>query len=180
MKQATIIVSAVAAAAAAAGLVSAATGAQAPTGQTITLRELAKGKTARVVDLPPLVRDRRNPILSAGDVVMSNWGLADSSGKNVGTLEIDCTVTRPKNPHIRGARTLCEGAFNLNDGVLFGYTLQELCQARCRPGVSYGPDGRGPTGAIIGGTGRYAGARGTFASQLTSKGDAVDIITLLP
>ena len=80
--------------------------------------------------------------------------LQDSSKKNVGELNAFCIGTQPSNPQeltgtCSGTATVQGGSLALNVG---------------------GKIGNGVSGSIIGGTGKYAGATGTFSSTPTGKG----------
>jgi hypothetical protein len=77
--------------------------------------------------------------------------LADPSGKVVGKLYAQCTTTRGARNFLRSTVT-CTGVMVLRECTL---TLQ----ANSKPGV--------PTtiGAVTGGTGAYAHARGVFVAK---------------
>jgi hypothetical protein len=80
--------------------------------------------------------------------------LQDSSKKNVGELNAFCIGTKPSNPQVltgtcSGTATVQGGTLALNVG---------------------GKIGNGVSGSITGGTGKYAGATGTFNSAPTGKG----------
>jgi hypothetical protein len=74
--------------------------------------------------------------------------LQDSSKKTVGEINATCIATQPSSGNdLTGA---CSGVANVPDGQL---ALQVG-----------GPITQGVTGAIVGGTGKYEGATGTFTS----------------
>jgi hypothetical protein len=77
-----------------------------------------------------------------------NLPLRDSSKKSVGEINATCIATQPSSGNdLTGA---CSGVANVPDGQL---ALQVG-----------GPITQGVTGAIVGGTGKYEGATGTFTS----------------
>jgi hypothetical protein len=110
----------------------------------ITLKVTSKLDNASAVDNPP---DGR----SAGDVVVFAEKLFDSSGKQVGTDAATCTA-------LFDERSLCTGAYVFDKGQVMVQLVQP-----------------GPTGtyrqAIVGGTGAYAGARGTVTVAQSPSGD---------
>ena len=89
---------------------------------------------------------------SAGDVLIFTEKLFNSRGKQIGSDAATCV-------RLFDATSLCTGLYRLPRGQLMVQLLQP-----------------GPTGtydqAIVGGTGRYAGARGTVrVAQDPTKGD---------
>ena len=81
--------------------------------------------------------------------------LENSAGKAVGELNAACIATQPSpgeglNGTCSGTATVPGGSFALNVGG------KEI--------------GNSVTGAIVGGTGKYAGAVGTFSSKATEAG----------
>jgi hypothetical protein len=76
--------------------------------------------------------------------------LQDSSQKTVGEINAVCIATRPSpEPVLNGT---CSGAADVPDGQLvLNLTGSEI--------------GQNATGAIVGGTGKYEGATGTFTSK---------------
>jgi hypothetical protein len=103
---------------------------------------------------------------SVGDsVVFSRPLLARSDNKRIGTLRVVCVTTQPKTFTIE-----CHGTYFLPGGTI-----------EAQAGLK---DERSPTLhiAVVGGTGKYAGARGAIAS-VSRKGSASlidDTITLMP
>ena len=86
--------------------------------------------------------------LSNGDAVTFSSDLLDGSERDVGDLDISCSVTRPgsfaeSHQHCTGTATLPDGALTLSRG-----------------GRVFGGDSS--SGAVVGGTGAYAGATGDF------------------
>lgn len=66
-------------------------------------------------------------------------------GRTVGTLVQDCALIRPG----RHSLALCEGAFRIGGSTIFVSTAPRADAATLQ-------------GAVVGGTGRFAGAAGTF------------------
>lgn len=99
---------------------------------------------ARAVDAPPAGA-------SAGDTLVFTERLLDADGRVVGTDAASCV-------RLFDQRSLCTGTYVLPRGQLMVQLLQP-----------------GPTGvytqAITGGTGRYAGARGTVVVDQRPGGD---------
>lgn len=162
MQRPAIIAAAVLTALATGGVLAVSGGAQAPTGRTIQLVE--KPYTEKFIDVKP--RARREFDASAGDAFVFSARLLDSANNRAGTLYARCDF-------IKGGRRfggVCTGVFALGDGDL-------LLSARLSEADTV-------TGAIVGGTGAYANARGTFTS-VDRPGEAGgdpsdDTITLLP
>lgn len=140
--------------------------AQSSGGQTITFRELDKGSRFDYLDNPPRNSKHRRPVFSIGDKIVLGNPLADDSGP-IGELRATCTFTKkaPAADNVDPARPLCSGAFVLKSGTLFVETADA--------------GGKTTRGAVVGGTGAYVGARGTFASTSTRSG-ANDVVNLLP
>ncbi len=105
-------------------------------------------------DAPPRVRKGGAEELSPGDRTAFGTSLVDSRGSEVGRLDIECTVTTAgtfgtSNGH-------CSGTASIPGGTL---------------AVSFGGKIGGATnGAILGGTGDYDGASGSFRSTEERKG----------
>ena len=147
----------------AAGLIAFAAGsspAQGQTSRTLELTELQKGATFKHIRNTKPATRRAN---SAGDVIVFTSRLADPSGKDVGKLSAACITTTGARNFVKSVIT-CDGAVALSDGTL-------TWQAEVRP------DAATTTGAITGGTGAYANARGVFVSEVGPDG-AHDTITL--
>lgn len=158
------VVGASAVAALGVGAVTAVTsGAQDPDGRTIEL--VTRDFGFKFVDVAPRARGENQPP-GMGDQYMINAKVFDRSGRRMGSFDAECTTTRGGR---RGA-AICTGAWTLRDGEI---------HAIARLGTS-----DDPTGSIVGGTGEYAGARGTFESvdrPGQSGGDpSDDTLTLLP
>lgn len=131
--------------------------------QTIAFRELNKGSRFAFVDNPPLNKPHRRPTFSVGDELVLAYPLADAKGR-ASELRARCTITH-NAPSLSKGHPLCVGAFVLGDGALFVETVDTS------PKVT--------RGVVTGGTGAYAGARGTFTSTTTKTGSN-DVVTLLP
>ncbi len=138
--------------------------AQAPTGTTITVTELAEGSTFRIIDEPPRTRSQRNPRFSSGDRLIFTNPLADAGGNRVGRLHAVCTITR--GGRFTTAVVVCEGGYVLRNGALHVMVVSRL-------------SGDATNGSVVGGTGAYANARGTFTSD-NSEDDNRTTITLVP
>ena len=139
-------------------------GAQAPGPRTINLVERDKGSSFGFIDNRPRIRNERRPILSPGDAYVFSSPLFDEANRaKVGRLHVQCTVTKRGTEET--ATTLCTGVFKLRDGQIVVNTV-------------IAGDPRTVTGAVTGGDGAYAGARGTFRSTNNRTG-SVDVISLL-
>ena len=108
-------------------------------------------------DNPPKSPATQNePKLSNGDQITFTSGLVDSSGATVGRLDATCTVTSAGNGQFQGAKGQCNGTATLSNGTL-------------ALNVGGKPFTDVTTGAIVGGSGDYEGATGSFTS--TNTGD---------
>jgi allene oxide cyclase-like protein len=134
--------------------------AQSPTTRTVDLKELEKGSTFTHVRNTRTKSPRSN---SQGDLIVFTNRLADSSGQVVGKLHADCVTTVGARSFLKSVVT-CAGVLALRDGTL---TFQAI--------VKLGTDTT--TGAITGGTGAYANARGVLVSK-AAQGGSQDTITL--
>jgi allene oxide cyclase-like protein len=135
-------------------------GASAPTGRTLTFTELDKGSTF-VHIRNTKASERAN---SQGDVIAFTYPLAAAPGKIVGKIHIECVTTVGARNFVNSILT-CSGVAVLRDGTL---TLQ----ATVSPSVPT------TTGAVTGGTGAYANARGVVTSKPGKRG-SVDTFTLV-
>ena len=161
MRRTAVIAGSFVAVLAAGGVLAVSGGAKSTDGQTIKLVE--RGGIEKFVDVPP--RAKRQFSASAGDTFLFSSPLYDGENKRAGTLDAKCSFTKGG----RLARGVCEGVFDLADGDL-------LLSTRLSTSGNV-------SGAIVGGTGAYAGARGTFTSVDRPGGDSApsdDTITLLP
>lgn len=85
-----------------------------------------------------------------GDLIVFTNPLADTSGKVVGRIHVECVTTTGSRDFLKSKLT-CGGVMALPGGTM---TLQAMTS----PGTPT------TTGAITGGTGAYANARGVLAS----------------
>jgi hypothetical protein len=138
------------------GLAAAPADAQAP--RTITLKETNKGSTFKFVDNAP--RAGRPGI---GDALVFSEPLVGGSGARRGTLRATCTITGGST---KSTPALCYGVFSLKEGNLAAVVSTANLDAVTTNGI------------IVGGTGAYAGVRGTFRSKTTKSGSD-DTFTLL-
>jgi hypothetical protein len=154
------------AAAVAAAAVAAPVLAQSGGGQTITFHELNKGSRFAYTDNPPRNAHNKRPVFSVGDQITLANPVADDSG-SLGELRAVCTFTKkaPATDNVNPGHPFCSGAFVLKSGTLFVDTADA--------------GGKTTHGAVVGGTGAYVGARGTFTSTSTKSG-ANDVVTLMP
>lgn len=112
---------------------------------TITFKEPEKGSTFHFIDNPPKSKHGHgSPTISAGDVLVFQNPLT-VSGKQIGHLEATCTATK-SSKDFEKADFQCQGTYVFANGTLTASALI----------------GKNVEGAITGGTGAYAGARGTF------------------
>jgi hypothetical protein len=134
--------------------------AQGPAPRTLDLTEREKGGTfTHIRNTKPASR-RAN---STGDVLVFTNPMADSSGKVVGKVSAVCTTTTGARNFVQSVVT-CNGVLVLPDGTL---TLQ----------ANISLDSPTTTGAVTGGTGAYANARGVLVSKRGTNGTQ-DTITL--
>jgi len=134
--------------------------AQDPGPRTITLRELEKGATFSHI------RNKRAKTarsIAQGDLIVFTNPLADTSGARVGVVHVSCVATVGARDFTKSTM-LCGAVARLRDGDLTSQILVRLGRAR-------------NTGAITGGTGAYAGARGVITS-VDGENGATDTITL--
>ncbi|MEJ7798666.1 MAG: hypothetical protein WKF48_11535 [Solirubrobacteraceae bacterium] len=140
------------------------TSAQSPQARTITVQEKVQNVAAD--DLPP--RSKRGPTdrVSLGDRLITRQSLFDTSRKRIGTLYTDCTGVGPTRSLFKGATLLCTVSYKLSDGQIVAAGAVELGDDRAEV-------------PIVGGTGAYAGARGTVKMAKPAKGfDSADVITI--
>jgi hypothetical protein len=124
--------------------------------KAITLTAHSKLDHAAAVEAPPVGR-------SAGDEVIFTETLFNNAGRRIGSDAATCT-------YLFDQRSLCRGAYILRRGQLQTQLIQ--------PNLS---GTRIYDQAIIGGTGRYAGAWGTITvHQHTTGGDTLVFRIRLP
>jgi hypothetical protein len=127
--------------------------------RTLAFTELERGATFTHIRNTKGASSRSN---LQGDVLAFTSPLADSSRKRVGKASTSCVTTTGARKFTKSTAT-CTGVVELADGTLT---------------VQFNTTPRQPvTGAVTGGTGAYASARGVFTSKPTESG-TVDTITL--
>lgn len=134
--------------------------------RTITFQELEKGSTFNFIDNAPVAEKKHGfPVrISAGDEFVGTNPLT-SAGKRIGTLRVLCTATKSvPGKNFDGAGFMCSGTFVFGNGTLVASAVLG----------SHGAT----EGAIVGGTGTYAGARGTFATK-EGKGSSTVTVALV-
>ena len=131
-------------------------------GRSLTLRELERGSTFTHIRN---TRTKSSQANSQGDVLAFTTLLADESGRRAGKLSVGCTTTTGARNFLKSTVT-CAGVVALRDGSL-------MVQLNLSPGKPK------TVGAVTGGTGAYANARGVVVSE-DKKSGAVDTITLAP
>jgi hypothetical protein len=133
----------------------------------LSFTELDKGSTFSYIDNPPRSRIRRGaPVrTSPGDVFLFSNPLRNAAGASIGRLRVTCTVTTA-GP-ISRLHAECLGRYGLTNGNVYAAA-----------NISFASDAP-VAGAVLGGTGAYAGARGTFTSTQTGD-DTNTTITFLP
>jgi hypothetical protein len=165
MQRAAVVFGAVVAASATVGVLAVSGGAQDPAGQTINL--VTKNFEQKVIDAPPVERNPES--IGRGDRFVLEADVVDAAGTRRGNFDVVCAAT--KGGGTKG-RIVCDGAYSLKEGALYVMTV-------------FRNKGDGDvSGAIVGGTRAYAGARGTWRTvdrPGERGGDpSDDTITLLP
>jgi hypothetical protein len=125
------------------------------TKQTLTFTERQNDDSFSFVDNPPKssATTGDEPKLSNGDQITFTADMIDRSGKDVGDLDASCTVTATATGSFDNSHAQCVGTADIPGGSL---TLT----------VGGKAFGAGTTrGAVVCGTGDYAGATGTFTSS---------------
>ena len=125
---------------------------------TLTFKEVDKGSSFHIVDAPP--KTSRSHHLSPGDQFVIQNPLASAAGKRIGTLRATCSMTTSKD-------SICYGVFSFQNGTLDALVAMANTEKSTTT-----------SGGILGGTGAYAGARGSFVSKDTKTGGD-DTVTLL-
>ncbi len=131
---------------------------------TITFKELEKGATFHFLDNSPEATLNHGVVsISPGDELLSTNPLS-IKGRIAGKMRVICTATRAGNTkNVNSAGFNCSGIARIPGGTL----------------ILEGEGREGPIeGAITGGTGIYAGARGTFVSR-PNRGFSTITATLL-
>jgi hypothetical protein len=117
--------------------------AQQPAGQTLVLRNSAM-KIANV-DVPPLVRSKRSPETPGDEVIASS----KVSGAASGARYLVCLAAK-QGKSVETALYSCQVTYNLANGSI---TAAGVARIEPSPPIVV---------AVTGGTGAYAGARGTL------------------
>lgn len=142
--------------------------ASAATTTTITFKEPEKGSTFTYVDVAPTAPKKHGfpTAISPGDQLVLTNPLTEG-GKTIGKLRARCTATaavgKTTSMAFVQAHFICEGVFTLPGGSLYGNA--SIVKS-------------GTEGVVTGGTGKYAGARGTISTK-EGKGGNTTTITLL-
>jgi hypothetical protein len=136
------------------------------TSRTLRFTERQDDSSFSFVDNPPRsVAKRDEPRLSNGDQLTFVADMLDQSGKHVGDLDVSCAVTSAPTGSFDDAHAQCVGTASIPGGSL---TLT----------VGGKAFGAGTTrGAVVGGTGDYAGATGSFTSSDESGTDRPSVDT---
>jgi hypothetical protein len=132
--------------------------AQDPGPRTLTLRETERGATFSHIRSTKGA-SRRSHL--AGDVIVFTNPVLDAAGKRIGKTSVSCTTTTGSRNFMKSALT-CHGITELPDGSL-------MMQAIVAPNAPT------TTGAVTGGTGAYANARGVFTSTASESGAQTEI-----
>lgn len=140
------------------------TSAQSSGARTVTVN--LKVQSVAMDDVAP--KSKRGPAggVSLGDRLITRQSMFDPASKRrVGTLYTDCTGVGPTKP-FPAVTLLCRLSYNFSDGQIVAAGSFKLDDAKA--GVP-----------IVGGTGAYAGASGSFKSAQPAKGfDSTDVITI--
>jgi hypothetical protein len=122
--------------------------------RTLTFTEKQSDSSFSFVDnAPKSSTEGEEPKLSNGDQLSFTADMLDTSRKDVGDLDVSCTVTATTTGSFDDSHAQCVGTADIPGGSL---TLT----------VGGKAFGAGTTrGAVVGGTGDYAGASGSFTSS---------------
>ncbi len=130
--------------------------------RTIAFSEIESKNPCCIADVAPKSRSKREPFMSPGDQLVFSQELRAASGKRIGRLYSKCTSTA--GAPLSRARYVCEGVYRFADGTLTTAGIADFAETS--------------TGAVTGGTGAYANARGTFSVKTgRTKNDV--IVTLV-
>jgi hypothetical protein len=132
------------------------------TSGSATLTFHFRPETFRLVDMPPKATGENAPP-SPGDYFVLTNGLY-KSGERVGALHATCVVTR-KAAKPQQTPLLCSGSYKVPGGTLVGSALLRI-------------GGSTSHIAVTGGTGQYAGARGTSTEVNKNNGSGTVTIEL--
>jgi hypothetical protein len=117
----------------------------------IEFKEPEKGGTFAFIDQAPKTTFGKHgepKLISAGDELVITTPVLEN-GKKIGHLQATCTATKTSNNFI-AASFECFGTYVLKGGTMVASTTLG--------------SGKSNEGAILGGTGIYANARGTFVT----------------
>jgi len=145
--------------------------AQAPGATTLTFFEPDASSTFRIIDNAPK-SPVKNPMsgkyrFSLGDQIIFTVPLLDKKGgTRQGKLYVQGAVVGGKT--FRSVSVETSGTYVLND------------KSQIAAAGHFKFSSSGPRLAIVGGTGRYEGARGSLSSVSDKNDDSTDTLTLLP
>lgn len=130
--------------------------------KVLTLVEPEKGSTFAFVDNAPKTKlvHGEPRVISPGDQMVFSRSIQEG-GTNVGRAEVSCVATH-RSKRIDKAGLICHGIYVLQAGILTSSTVVTST---------------GAEGAITGGTGLYASARGTLLGTI-APGASTTVITL--
>jgi hypothetical protein len=167
-KRSYIAVGALAGVAAAAAIAVPSGSAEAPGGTTLSFYEPDSQSTFKINDTPPKTFGSRpgpRSRFSIGDTIAVSSALYDrKGGTRQGRLYADVTVVRGGT--FEKAATVASGTYVLTDGS----------QIAVQGYLSFNADS---TFSVVGGTGRFEGARGHIVSH-SDDNSSTDTLTLLP
>lgn len=132
---------------------------------TLTFKEPEKGSTFAFVDNAPTSKKKHGfpTKFSPGDEVIFTNPL-EAEGKLVGKIRVVCTATNnASSKHFAAAGFVCSGIAKIPGGILI--FAAELSEGNTE-------------GAVTGGSGKYAGAHGSFVSK-EGKGANTVTVTLV-
>lgn len=124
-----------------------------------TLHLVEKGGDLKIIDNPPKAKHQFD--FSAGDIIIVSRDIFISAGRHAGSLRLTCIATTATTQQCSGSEMLAGGMLEL-------------------AGVS--APSPSTVVAVVGGTGRYTGARGSsISTDRKANHDIADqTITLLP
>lgn len=142
--------------------------ASAATTTTLSFNEPEKGSTFTYVDVAPTAPKKHGfpTSISPGDQLVITNPVTEG-GKTIGKLRARCTATAAvgttNSAAFAQAHFICEGVYTLPGGSL--YANASIVKS-------------GTEGVVTGGTGKYAGARGTVVSKEAKGGNDTTIALL--
>lgn len=167
MRRIPTLIGAAVVAAATASAIAVSAGGAAPGDRTLTFVEKTIPSADIFADVPPLSRTA----ISKGDGYLFTNALLDATGaQRLGVHQARCTYLRATK-QVVGSRFICDGAWVLSDGMITGETVFTFTS---QPRIDF---------VVTGGTGAYAGARGsgTLAYRSGANNPFADtVIHLLP